>query len=134
MKIKDFKLVKRLIVMWLVSIILCAVSFEGILSFPNILKSSQTISQFMVSITHVMYIIAGVVIVIGIWRSLHFTPAIVIIWGIGSLGAALGGPLAFSDVQATFLHTSIIVSLFILVLTSGLFIYTRRNLKAKNQN
>jgi len=133
MKIKNLSLSKKLISLWFVSIILCAVSFEGILSFPNLIKSAQTISQYIVTFAHALYVIAGVVIVIGIWRSLHYTSAIVIVWGIGSLGAALGGPLAFSVVQATFLRTSIIISLIILVLTIGLFFYTRNIVKKKYQ-
>lgn len=133
MKIKNIKLSWKLIGLWLVSLILCAVSFEGILSFPNLIKSSQTILQYIVSFAHVLYVIAGVVIVIGMWRSLSFTSTIVIIWGIGSLGAALGGPFVFSEVQATFMRTSIIISLIILILTSLLFLYTRYIIKRKNQ-
>jgi hypothetical protein len=133
MKIKNKKLSWKLIGLWLVSIILCAVSFEGILSFPNLIKSSQTLSQYIVSFAHALYVIAGVVIVIGMWRSLSYTSTIVIIWGIGSLGAALGGPLAFSSVQAAFLRTSIIITLIILILTTGLFLYTRYIIKRKNQ-
>jgi hypothetical protein len=75
-----------------------------------------------------------IVIVIGLWRSLHFTSTIVVIWGIGSLVAALGGPLAFSTTQATFLRTSVIITLIILLLTYGLFLYTRYIIKGKTQN
>ena len=129
MKIKNLRLSKKLISLWFVSIILCAVSFEGILSFPNLIKSSQTISQYIVSLSHSIYVISGIVIVIGLWRSFKYTPTIVIIWGTGSLGAALGGPLAFSKVQATFLRTSVIIFFVIIILTSGLFIYTRNIIK-----
>jgi hypothetical protein len=133
MKIKNLRLFKNPVSLWFVSIILCAVSFEGTLSFPNVIKSSQSISQYLVSFSHALYVIAGVAIVIGIWRSLHYTPAMVIIWGIGCLGAALGGPLAFSTIQATFLRTSVIITLVILFLTSGLFLYTRNIIKGKTQ-
>jgi hypothetical protein len=133
MKIKDIKLSVKLTSMWLVCIILCVVSFDGILSFPNLIKSSQTTLQYVIAFFHALYVIAGVVIVIGMWRSLYFTPAIVIIWGIGSLGAALGGPLAFSTIQATFLRTAVIITIIILLLTYGLFLYTRYIIKGKTQ-
>ena len=134
MKSKNLRLFKKPISLWLVCIILCAVSFEGILSFPNIIKSSQSISQYIVALFHALYVIAGIVIVICMWHSLRFTSATVIIWGLGSLGAALGGPLAFNTIQATFLRTSVIITLVILLLTYGLFLYTRYIIKGKTQN
>ena len=123
--IKDVKLLKKPISLWLVSIILFAVSLEGILSFPNLLMSSQTISQHLVIIIHALYVLAGIIIIVGLWFSHKATPIIVIIWGIVSLGVALGGPLAFSQIKATFLRTSIIIALLIFLITSGLFLYTR---------
>ena len=123
--IKDVKLLKKPISLWLVSIILFAVSLEGILSFPNLLMSSLTISQHLVIITHALYVLAGIIIIVGLWFSHKATPIIVIIWGIVSLGVALGGPLAFSQIKATFLRTSIIIALLIFLITSGLFLYTR---------
>jgi hypothetical protein len=68
------------------------------------------------------------------WRSLLFTPALVIIWGIASLSAALGGPTAFSQMPPTFLRTAILITLAIFILTSGLFLYTRNILNKKGQN
>ena len=131
--IKDVKLLKKPISLWLVSIILFAVSLEGILSFPNLLMSSQTISQHLVIITHALYVLAGIIIIVGLWFSHKATPIIVIIWGIVSLGAALGGPLAFSQIKATSLRTSIIIALLIFLITSGLFLYTRYIIKKEKK-
>jgi len=127
--IKDFKLFKKPISLWLVSIILLAVSLEGILSFPGLLKSSQTIPQYLVIITHASYVLAGIVVIVGLWLSHKATLTIVVIWGIVSLGAALGGPLAFSQIKATFPRTAIIISLLIFLITAGLFLYTRYIIK-----
>jgi hypothetical protein len=127
--IKDFKLFKKPISLWLVTIILLAVSVEGILSFPGLLKSSQTIPQYLVIITHASYVLTGIVVIVGLWLSHKATLTIVIIWGIVSLGAALGGPLAFSQIKSTFPRTAIIIALLIFLITAGLFLFTRYIIK-----
>jgi len=126
MKLKLPAWMKKPFHFWLVIILLSAVSFEGILSFPGILSSSQTLMQYIVICIHALYVIAGIGIIIGMWRYLRFTSFMVIIWGIASLGAAIGGPLALSQVQPTFTRTAVIMGLLIALLTSGLFLYTRR--------
>jgi len=131
--IEDVKLLNKPISLWFISIILFAVSLEGILSFPKLLMSSQTISQYLVIITHALYALAGIIIIVGLWFSHKATPTIVILWGIVSLGAALGGPLAFSQIKATFLRTSIIIALLIFLITSGLFLYTRYIVKKEKK-
>jgi hypothetical protein len=123
--IKDFKLLKKPISLWLISIILFAVSLEGVLSFQGLLKSSQTVLQYSVIISHALYVITGIMIILGLWFSHKYTLAIVIVWGIVSICAALGGPLAFSQVKTTFPLTAIIIALLITLITSGLFFYTR---------
>jgi hypothetical protein len=134
MKTNDLKLTKRTVGLWLVSIILCAVSLDGILGFPNLIQSSQSLPQYMVAIAHALYVMAGILVVIGIWRSLPFTSTMVIIWGIGSLVAGLGGPLVFSATQPTFLRTSIIITLVVVIFTFCLFLYTRNIIKSKQSN
>jgi hypothetical protein len=129
--IKDFKLFNKPISLWIISIILFIVSLDGILSFPGLLKSSQTIVQYSVIISHALYGITGIMIILGLWFSHKATLTIVIIWGVVSLGAALGGPLAFSPVKATFPKTAIIITLLIILITSGLFLYTRYIVKKK---
>jgi len=123
--IKDFKLFKKPISLWLISILLFAVSLEGILSFPGILRSCQTVIQYSVVISHALYVISSILIILGLWFSHKATLTIVIIWGIVSLGAALGGPLAFSQTKPTFPQTALVITLLIILITSGLFLYTR---------
>ena len=134
MKIKKIKLLNKPVSLWLISIILCVVSFEGILSFPSLIKSSSSLAHYLVIISHALYVISGIAIVIGMWRSLLYTPTLVIIWGITSLSAALGGPVAFSQMPPTFLKTAIIITLTIFTLTFGLFLYTRNILIKRKSN
>ena len=129
MRITDFKLFNKPFGLWLISIILLALSFEGILSFPSIVQTSQTIARFIVCLSHALYVIAGVIIIIGLWFSLRITLTFVIFLGIASLGAALGGPLVFSSIQAKFLLTSIIMTMVIIIITVGLFLYSRAIIK-----
>jgi hypothetical protein len=123
--IRNYRLLNKPLSMWLVSLILFAVSLEGILSFPGLVRSSQTVSHYLVVTSHALYVIAGIVIILGLWLSLRVTSSIVIIWGFVSLGAAIGGPLAFSQIPSTFPRTAFIMTLAIFVLTCGLFLYTR---------
>jgi hypothetical protein len=127
------KLLNKSVSVWVISLILFVVSFEGILSFPGLIKSSSTLSHYLVICSHALYVITGIVIVIGMWRSLPYTPTLIIIWGITSLFAALGGPLAFSQIPPTFLKTAILITLAIFVITTGLFLYVRNLLNIKNQ-
>lgn len=125
MMIKNYRLLNKPISLWLVSLILLVVSLEGILSFPALLKSSQTLSHYMVITSQALYVIAGLAIILGLWLSKRFTTAIVIVWGFVSLGAAIGGPLAFSQIPSTFPRTAFSMTLAIFILTYGLFLYTR---------
>lgn len=117
--------IKKLIGLSLVSIILFAISIEGILSFPGLLKSSQTTLEYMVIISQALYGITGILIIVGLWFSFRFTSAVVIFWGIVSLGAALGGPAVFSHVKPTFPRTAMIITLIIIIITAGLFFYSK---------
>lgn len=51
---------------------------------------------------------------------------IVILLSVISLGAAIGGPFEFGPAQTTFVRIAVIMGLLIVLLTSGLFIYTHR--------
>ena len=116
----------RPIGVWFTSFALSAVSLEGIWSYPNVLSSSKTTAQYFVAASDIVYIIAGFLIVTGIWQSNHSTWLAVIVWGFASLGAAIGGPLAFGPTTAT-THLSIIVmTIAVLLITSGLLCYVRR--------
>ena len=117
---------KKPVSVWVVSFALCAVSLEGLWSLPAILASLQTAGQYFVAVSHAAYVIAGFLIVLGIWRSVHWTWIVVIIWGITSLGAAVGGPLAFSPTTAPTHRTIIAITIAVLLLTSGLLWYVRR--------
>ncbi|HLN55008.1 MAG TPA: hypothetical protein VK207_03385 [Bacteroidales bacterium] len=129
---KGFNLLKRPLSLWLVSIVLFAVSLEGILSFPGLMKSSQTTMEYAVIVSQGLYALAGIVIIAGLWFSLRATPLIVILWGIFSLGAALGGPLFFSHVKPTFPRTAIIMTLAVFFITAALFLYTRYIINKQN--
>lgn len=130
---KTLKLLNRPISLWFISIILFAVSLEAILSFPPLLKSSQTIFQYVIITCHALYAVTGLVIILGLWLPFKYTSTIVIIWGFASLGAALGGPLAFSQPNATFPRTAIIMATAVFMLTAGLFLYSR-NIFTKKQD
>lgn len=129
MKIKGITFLKKPLSLWLVSAILLAVCLEGILSFPYLLKTSESINQYLVVFSHASYVIAGIIVILGLWVSFSATPVFVVIWGFASLGAAEGGPLAFSVVKATFPKTAIIIALLIFAITYMLFIYSRYMIK-----
>lgn len=122
---KEIKFLNKPLSLWLVSIALFAIIFEGILSFPGILKSSESALQLTIAFSHALYALSGIAIITGLWLSIRATPVFVIIWGITGLGAALGGPLAFSNVNGTFSKTAALMVLLIFLITAGLFLYTR---------
>lgn len=121
---------KKPVSVWVVSFALCTVSLEGLWSLPNVLSSLETTSQYLVAVSHVVYVIAGFLIVLGIWRSIRLTWIAVIVWGIASLGAAIGGPLTFGPTTATHERTIVAMTIVILLLTSGLLWYVRRITRA----
>jgi hypothetical protein len=122
---KEIKLLKKPLTLWLVSIALFAVIIEGILSFPGILSSAESGLQIAVAVSHALYALSGIAIITGLWLSLRAAPYFVIIWGITGLGAALGGPLAYSKVDGTFSKTAALMVLLIFLITAGLFLYSR---------
>ena len=115
---------------WAISISLCAVSVDGVVGLPNIVSSLQTFMQYLVAASHIAYIITGIIIVIGIWRSLRSTRVVVIIWGITSLGAALGGPLAFAPTSAMLARTTIVITITILLASCGLLWYVHNMIRS----
>jgi len=118
--------VKRTVGIWIISISLCAVSFEGLWSLPGIVRSSRTTLQYLVAVSQAAYVMAGIAIVIGLWRDNRSTRPAVVSWGIASTGAAIGGPLAFGPDHALTSRTAILIMLMITVLTLWLFWYVRR--------
>jgi len=129
-----FKPDRKQISLWLISIILCIVSFEGILSFPRLIGPSLTLSKSLVCLAQVTYVIFGVFIVVGLWKSLNITPKIIIGWGIASMGAALGGPFAYSTVHSLSLPTAVFIILGISLITFGLFLFSLKLLGGDNYN
>jgi hypothetical protein len=121
---------KRPIAVWLIALSLSAVSLDSILGLPNILVSVDAMPKFLIALSHVLYSIAGIGVVIGIWRSLRWTWIAVILGGSASLGAAIGGPLAFGPIPPEFLRTAIAMAFAILLLTSALLWYVRKATRA----
>jgi len=122
---------KKPVSVWLISLALCAVSFEGLWSLPNVLLSLQTTSQILVAISHIIYVISGFAVVTGIWRSVRSTWIAVIIWGVSGPGAAIGGPLVFSPITAATPRTVIVIAISVLLITMGLLLYVRRITRAR---
>ncbi len=116
---------------WLVSLALCAISFEGLWSIPTVLDSLQTVPHYLVAISQIGYSIAGIGVVVGIWRSSRSTRTMVIIWGIASLAAAIGGPLTFSPATPTIHRTIIAIAVAVVIMTLGLLWYVHRISRAE---
>lgn len=117
---------KNLVIKWIVSILLGIISLGGLLSFPTILSSAHNSSQYLVATAHLIYVLSGFAIIYGIWKSVRSTQLIVVIWGIASLGAALGGPLVYASATTTFYRAAILMSITIGILTFALLWYIRR--------
>lgn len=122
---------KKPLSIWIITIVLCAVSLEGFLSFPNILLTLQTPLQYIVAACHIIYVGMSLGIVYCIWRSLRSTWIVVIIWGIASIGAAVGGPWTFGATSPTIYRTTIAVTLSIVLLTLLLLGYVRQMRRKK---
>ena len=118
---------RKSISFWLLSLCLFVISVEGVLSLPTILSQLNNGAQYLVVVCHLAYVISGVLVVYGMWRSLSSTWILVTTWGIGSLGASIGGPLAFSSTTATNYGSIVMIAIAVLLLTSGLLWYVRRN-------
>ena len=118
--------VKHKVGRWLVSVLLCAVSFEGLWTMTYVWSSAGTLAQQLVAVCHVSYVVAGIAVVIGIWRSVRSTWIAVAIWGAASLGAALGGPAAFGPPSAMKARVAGAVSIAIVLITAVLLVYVRR--------
>jgi hypothetical protein len=118
---------------WLVSLALCAISFEGLWRIPSVLDSLQTVPQHFVAISQIVYSIAGIGVVVGFWRSSRSTMTMVIIWGIASLAAAIGGPLTLSPATPTLHRPIIAIAVAVVIMTLGLLWYVHRITRAEIQ-
>jgi hypothetical protein len=110
----------------LATIILFAISINGILGLPVILSTLHSDIQYLVAISQITYIVSGIAVGVGIWRTFRGIKLLTLIWGLTILCTTLG-PFTFAPFMMTFTRISLIITSTIIIATLSLLWFVINN-------